>query len=70
MEKERKNCHGCGLEDADACEEGKHILAIDTLEPCHSCLRNPRVHDHWDETWTLDEEAGRSLKNKGGENYA
>jgi len=70
MEKERKDCHDCGLEDGDACEEGRHVPAVDTLEPCRSCLRNPRIHDHRDKTRTLDEEASRSFKSKGGENYA
>jgi len=52
---EKLNCHECGLESADDCEQGRHIPAIDALEPCSSCVRNPRMKDLWDERWCLDE---------------
>lgn len=51
---ERKTCHECGLEDADACVQGQHIPAING-EPCRSRVRSPRIHDRWDERWCLDE---------------
>ena len=65
--KEAQNCHLCGLENFDACEDGSvHKPALEKNElPCASCARNPDViggrFDFYDEQWTREFTAKNGL---------
>jgi len=54
------NCHDCGLESFDDCEDnGKHVPANPKRFPCVWCTRNPELDDlprldWYNEAWVLD----------------
>jgi hypothetical protein len=56
-EKPKLTCHDCGLEDINACSEGKHQSATPDKLPCAYCQRNPEVDeevfDFFSETWVI-----------------
>jgi hypothetical protein len=68
--KETRNCHDCGLEAFDSCEESlEHIPFDESLPPCKYCLRNPNpakdakmLTDFWDEMWFLESDKSPALE--------
>jgi hypothetical protein len=65
-EKPKLSCHDCGLEDINACLDGKHQSATPCALPCAYCERNPEVDeevfDFFSETWILESDKTATIE--------